>query len=223
MNKLAFLLLISSGLMAACGPDKQPEEQAQAWQPKISGPVPELTAISFNREDTLLSYEASITYPGIQGDQVFNAIMQQVLKDAIGRFEEFIKDFEGAGRNLESKYEVVQLSDTVVSIRQVFEWFVPGTSIPLYDIQSINYAPTPKQVIELSAFFPPGKDYHTVLRKLLRAKIEKLYQLDMEVRNDDLDGFTIGPDYLEFYKVLYPELMEPEPKAFRVGFSELKK
>jgi hypothetical protein len=222
MRKAAFLFL-ALGLLAACGSDQPAQDAAeQPWQPKVYGPVPELTDIGFSREDEQLKYQVSITYPGIRGDQAFNALMQQSIQDAIARFEDFIRDFEGEGRTLEGKYEAIQLSDTIVSIKQVYEWAVPGTSILLYDVHGINYDPVAKRAISLSAFFPAGREFRPNLRKLLNAKIKKQHGVAVEVRNDDLESFTIGSDYLEFYKVLYPDVMVPEPQALRVGLNELK-
>lgn len=220
--KSFILSVLSLCLLAACAPDRQPEGQSRPEAKRIPGPPPQLTSITFTREDTVLQYSARVTYPGIREDLAFNQAVQDALKSALDTFEAFIRDFSGGGRTLNSEYQPVQASDTVVSIRQVYEWAVPGTSTLQYDFHNINYDPSARRLITLEALFKPGEDYRSLLRRRLQDKIRASFKVKVDVTDADLATFTIGGNYLEFYKVLYPEVMEPEPKAIRIEFSELK-
>jgi len=124
---------------------------------------------------------------------------------------------------LHSAYEVVQVSDSVVSVRQLYEWAVPGTSVLQYRYNNINYQPATQEEITLGRLFRGGVDYPVLLKEKLAQKIAAQYELkEVKVDARDLSTFIIGKDYLEFYKVLYPELMEPEPKVVRISFEELR-
>ena len=59
-------------------------------------------------------------------------------------------------------------------------------------------------------------------RQRLQDKIQSRFKVQVPITDADLATFTIGGSFLEFYKVLYPEVMEPDPKAIRIEFSELK-
>ncbi|MCB0570478.1 MAG: hypothetical protein KDC66_11965 [Phaeodactylibacter sp.] len=217
MRQYVFFFL-AFGFLAGCAPDQQGGQQAK----RIPGPAPELVSITFTREDTVKHYSAQVTYPGIREDLAFNQAVQAALKSAIDNFEAFIQGFNSENRVMTSEYQVVQVSDTVVSIRQVYEWAVPGTSTLQYDFHNINYDPSAKKLIGLAQLFKPGVDYQSLLRARIQDKIEARFKVKADVTDADLATFTIGGDFIEFYKVLYPEVMEPEPKAIRAAFSELK-
>ena len=217
-----WIFLLALCLLAACAPDQQAAEQSPPKEKRIPGPPPQLVSITFSREDTALHYSARVTYPGIREDLAFNQAVQASLKSALDNFEAFIQDFNGEGRTLRSEYQAVQLSDTVASIRQMYEWAVPGTSTLLYDFHNINYNPSTHQLIELESLFKPGTDYRSLLRQRLQDKIQSRFKVQVPITDADLATFTIVGSFLEFYKVLYPEVMEPDPKAIRIEFSELK-
>ncbi|MCB0581520.1 MAG: hypothetical protein KDD10_19695 [Phaeodactylibacter sp.] len=210
--------------LTACRSDPKTAEESQgeaAVQP-AAGPGPQITTIGFTREDTVLHYALDIKYPAIREHEVFNGAVRAGLEAAIDEFTEFIKDFNSEGREMRSEYQLVQNTSRVTSVRQMYEWAVPGVSTLLYRFHNVNYNAEAKELIPLESLFRDGVGHRPLLRKRLAEKIRSRFKIEAEVTDDDLQAFVIGPDYLEFYKVLYPEVMDPEPKAFQVKFSELE-
>lgn len=170
-----------------------------------------------------MHYALEIKYPAIREHEAFNAAVRSNLETAINEFTAFIEDFEGEGRVLTSEYQLIRNTSLVTSVQQRYEWAVPGVSTLQYRFHNVNYNPETRQLISLGSLFREGVVYPPLLKKKLVEKISARFEVTPEITDEDLQTFVIGPDYLEFYKVLYPDVMDPEPKAFRVPFSELEK
>ena len=210
--------------VSACRSDEKTESESSG--PLLAaeaGPGPEITTIGFSREDTVLHYTLDIRYPAIRGEEVFNDAVRANLEKAINEFTTFIQDFHTEGRVMRSEFQLVQNTSLVTSVRQMYEWAVPGTSTLQYRFYNVNFSPEAREIITLGSLFKEGKDYRELLAKRLSERIRARFKVEVEVTPEDLETFVIGPGYLEFYKVLYPEVMDPEPKAFQVQFSELER
>lgn len=215
------VLFLSIGLMSC--QSEPPPQYGPKPEKEYATRVPQLQRITYRWQDTTLGYEMKVVYPAIRNDEAFNQLAQQKLGESREAFEAFIADFGRSNNQLFSEYETVQVSDSVVSVRQQYEWAVPGTSVLQYRYNNINYQPGTQEEITLGRLFREGVDYPVLLKEKLRQKMAAQYELEeVEMDARDLSTFIIGKDYLEFYKVLYPELMEPEPKAIRIPFAEMK-
>ncbi len=222
MSKMSLLFCTALLLFAACRSDnKAPQESPELAKAAVAGPGPEIITIGFSREDSVLHYSLDISYPAIRGQEVFNAAVRAGMERAIDDFIAFIKDFNSENRVMSSEYQLVQNTARVASIRQMYVWAVPGTSTLLYRFHNVNYDPEADALISLESLFREGVDHRALLKERLAEKISSHYKVEAEITEEDLQTFVIGPDHLEFYKVLYPALMEPEPKAFQLKFSEL--
>ena len=223
MKKIHLLCCMGLCLLSACRSDEKSTQESQESGPEkvIVFPGPEVTTIGFSRKDTVLDYTLDIKYPAIREHEAFNAAVRFNLETAINEFTTFIKDFEGEGRVLTSEYKLIRNTSLITSVQQQYEWAVPGVSTLQYRFHNVNYNPETKQLISLGSLFREGVAYQALLRKKLVEKISTRFGSTPEITNEDLQTFVIGPDYLEFYKVLYPEVLDPEPKAFKVTFLEL--
>jgi len=211
-------------LLSACRPDGKPAQESGAETSRLAlaGPGPQITTIGFTREDTVLHYTLDIKYPAIREQEVFNQAVRSGMAAAIDEFIRFIREFDTENREMSAEYQVIQNTSLATSIRQMYVWAVPGTSTLQYRFRNVNYNPEAKTLIGLEDLFLQGAAYQGLLKKRLEEKIQARFKIKAEVTDEDLFTFVIGPDYLEFYKVLYPDVMEPEPKAFQLKFSELE-
>ena len=223
MKKANLLCCLGLLLLSACRSDEKSTQASQERSPEkvVVFPGPEVTTIDFSRKDTVLGYTLDIKYPAIREHEVFNAAVRSNLEAAINEFITFIKDFEGEGRVLTSEYKLIRNTSLATSVRQQYEWAVPGVSTLQYRFHNVNYNPETKHLISLGSLFQEGAAYQPLLRNKLAEKISTRFEVTPDITNEDLQTFVIGPDYLEFYKVLYPDVMDPAPKAFKVMFSEL--
>lgn len=224
MRKTTLFLSLALLMFSTCRSDKEPAQENEPASSALAttGPGPEVTTIGFSRQDTVLQYSLDIKYPAIREHPAFNAAVNSNLSKAIDEFTAFIKGFNSGGRTMSSAYQLIQNTNRVTSIRQMYEWAVPGTSTLQYRFYNINYNPEAQELISLESLFRDGVNYQKLLKKRLEEKIEARFKVDVEVTEEDLQSFVIGQDFLEFYKVLYPAVMDPEPKAFQVKFSELE-
>ncbi|MCB0598552.1 MAG: hypothetical protein H6557_01270 [Lewinellaceae bacterium] len=224
MTKINLFLCIVILLLSACRSDEKSTQASQQETPAIqsdAGPGPDITTIGFSRKDTVLHYALDIKYPAIREHEVFNTAVRHNLETAIDDFIGFIKDFEGEGRAMNSAYQLIRNTSRVTSIRQQYEWAVPGTSTLQYRFYNVNYNSEARALISLAGLFKEGVGYGPFLKAKLAEKIKSRFNIEVGVTEEDLQTFVVGPDHLEFYKVLYPEVMDPEPKAFQVKFSEM--
>ncbi len=225
MKKASLFLIFIALLCFACRSDDKPGQDGRE-APLLegdAGPGPEVTTIGFSRKDTILHYTLDVKYPAIREHEVFNSAVNASLKTAIDEFTDFIQNFQAEGRVMSSEFQLIRNTGRVVSILQVYEWAVPGTSTLQYRIHNVNYNPEIRELISLGSLFREGVGYQQWLKERLEEKARARFKVEVEFNDQDLQAFTIGQDHLEFYKVLYPELMDPEPKAFQVKFSEMGK
>ena len=218
------LVLVLGCLLSACQSEPEQIAYGPRWEKEYATRVPELRKVKYTWQDTIQHYKMTVSYPAILNNPAFSQLIQQSIDENKAQFESFIRDFDGENRTLNGSFEAIHRSDSVVSIKMLYEWAVPGTSVLQYRFGNLNYQPATETKIGLPMVFRSGVDYKHLLKDKLSEKIYAEYNLeDVEITEEDLNTFIIGKRYLEFYKVLYPELMEPAPKAIRVSFREIQK
>jgi hypothetical protein len=190
-------------------------------QKKYAKEIPQLIQMQYIYEDTILGYRMEVMMPAIQNNPEFSAIVNQYLQENKSHFEEFISDFGRQNNVLVSEFETIQLTDSIISIRQNYIWAVPGTSVLQYSFGHINFQPATREKIRLKDIFREGVDYRLLVTTALKEKIKTEYNVEnISINEQDINAFVIGRDYIEFSKVLYPDVMEPEPQLIRIPFSE---
>jgi hypothetical protein len=221
MNKI-FLCCLAGMLLLACQADIK---EAEAPVPKArADQLPTLRKVVYSWEDTVRHYKMKATYPALLNNLPFGALVSQKMEENKSRFEAFIADFGETNNILTSDFELVQFTDTIISIRQVYEWAVPGTSVLQYRFGHINFQPATAEVITLESLFRKDVEYKQLLTRKLQERIAGDYQLaEVEITDEDLGTYIIGEDYLQFDKVLYPALMQPEPVSIRIPFADIRK
>lgn len=220
MNKI-ILCFLAAWLLLSCQADVKKKEEPPA---KVRATrLPELRTVVYSWEDTIKHYEMKLTYPALLNNAHFSELVTEEMEENKARFEAFIADFGETNNVLASDFELVQLTDTVISIRQVYEWAVPGTSVLQYSFGHINFQPATQEEISLASLFREEASYKQLLTQKLEAWIVFNYKLkDIEITDEDLDTYIIGEDYLQFDKVLYPYLLQPEPVAIQIPFSGIR-
>lgn len=217
------LVLTLCWLLYACQSEPKQIEYGPRWKKEYATSVPELRKVKYTWQDTVQHYSMTVSYPAILNTPAFSQLVQQSIDENKAQFEFFIRDFDGENRTLNGSFEIIHRSDSVVSIKMLYEWAVPGTSVLQYRFGNLNYQPATESSISLPMIFRSGVDYRRLLKDKLSEKIRSEYNLEeVEITEEDLNTFIIGKRYLEFYKVLYPELMEPAPKAIRVPYREIQ-
>lgn len=190
-------------------------------QKKYATRTPQLIQMQYTYEDTAQGYRMEIMMPALQNNPEFSAIITQSLQENRAHFENFIRDFGRQNNALTSEFETIQLTDSIVSIRQNYIWAVPGTSVLQYSFGHINFQPATKKKIPLKDIFREGVDYRSLVIATLKEKIKESYGLEeVAINEKDINAFVIGADFFEFSKVLYPEVMEARPRLIRIPFSD---
>jgi hypothetical protein len=209
--------------MSSCQSDPLPE-YGPRLKKEYATRVPTVQKIAYSRQDTVYGYEMKVSYPAIQNNDAFNQLIQEKIRASREDFERFVADFDREARNeLTADFELIHVTDSIVSIRHQYEWAVPGTSVLQYRFNNINFLPATNTSIGLEQLFRQGVDYRPLLSKLIKEKVKAEYELRLEeVTEATLQSFVVGKNYIEFYIVLYPEIMEPEPKAIRIAFEQIR-
>ena len=220
MNRI-IIFCLSAWLLPGCQADIKKTEEIP---PKVRATrLPELRKVVYNWEDTIKHYKMKVTYPALLNNARFSELVSQEMEENKTRFEAFIVDFGETNNVLASDYELVQYTDTVISIRQVYEWAVPGTSVLQYSFGHINFQPAINEIISLESLFRKDVQYKQLLKGKIEEWIKANHKLtNIKVTDEDLDTYIIGEDYLQFDKVLYPELMQAEPIIIKIAFTDIR-
>lgn len=216
---LALTLSLTLIFISSC------EGEKEATLPKLK-----IKSYDFAESDTTQKFKIEASYPQIDSAKEMwqneaNIIFLMQVKADADSFKTFIKDFDPSFlRELEGSYKVHTNSSKVLSISQRFVWAVPGTSILLGEVKTMNIRRKDGQQMELKDCFKSA-DFETVLLNQINAEVEKQFGIEVckEVELADIQAFVLERAGMRFFLDIYNGSHACQQVEAVISFEKLEK
>ncbi len=179
--------------------------------------------LQLSEQDSM--YVVDISYPKVRGSAIINDLIRQKAQENLTNFRQFIENYPAfAERRLTGTYELSLSNAVLFSLRQQYEWAVPGVPILLQHFGNVNIDRRKRQEIRIADLFAEGADYSAVLRPLIAAKIDEEFpDADCNLYSGEtFEDFTLHDTFVRFYLDLYQGDPTCQFEAIDVRYSAIE-
>ena len=135
----------------------------------VAAPPPRIQVLTRNFEEIHRFYGMRFKYPQIAGAPRFNARVQEVVRDATGKFRQemgIVLEKPQYDGYIDGKYKAAVLTNGIVSVLLEWSEYFPGAAHPGGTSVSVNYDSKTGKILKLSDLFRSDADYVSQLSKL---------------------------------------------------------